>query len=39
MKSFKTRIDAPTPNPRPGGGCKLLATLVGYWAVHNCISR
>jgi hypothetical protein len=31
MKSFKTRIDAATPNPRPGGGYKLLAALVGYW--------
>jgi hypothetical protein len=31
MKSFKARIYTPTPNPRPGGGYKLLAALVGYW--------
>ena len=28
MKLLKGMIDAPTPNPRPGGGYKLLATLV-----------
>ena len=32
MKSFKDRIYAPTPDPRPGGGYKLLAALVGYWS-------
>ena len=31
MKSFKDRIYAPAPNPRPGGGYKLLAALAGYW--------
>jgi len=31
MKLFKGGIYAPTPNPRPGGGYKLLAALVGYW--------
>ena len=38
MKSFKTRIYAPTPNPRPGGGYKLLAALVGYGVLLSCIS-
>ena len=31
MKSCKDKICAPAPNPRPGGGYKLLAALVGYW--------
>jgi len=39
MKLFKDRIYAPTPDPRPGGGYKLLAALVNYGALHNCISR
>ena len=41
MKSFKDKIyapkevalgHAPTPNPRPGGGHKLLAALVDFGA-------
>ncbi len=39
MKSFKNRIYAPTPNPRPGGGYQWLAALVGYGALRNCVSR
>jgi hypothetical protein len=30
MKLLKGNVYAPTPNPRPGGGYKLLAALVGY---------
>ena len=54
MKLFKDMIyapkevalgHAPTPDPRPGGGYKLFAALVGYWcptlglgygALRNC---
>ena len=30
---------APTPNPRPGGGYRLLAALVGCGALRNRVSR
>jgi len=39
MNLFKNGNYVPTPNPRPGGGYKSLAALVGYGALRNCISR
>lgn len=38
MKLFKDRISVPTPHPRLGRGCPLLAALVGYGALGNGIS-
>ena len=39
MKTLNYKIFAPTPNPRPGGGYKMLAALAAYGALRNCISR
>ena len=39
MKSFKNKMYAPTPNPRLGGGYKLLATLMGHGALRNCYAN
>ena len=39
MKLLKFGIYVPTPNPRPGGGHRLLAALVGCGALRPRISR
>jgi len=31
MKLLKDGVNSPTPDPRPGGGYKSLAALVGHW--------